>query len=120
MMLAGRVAETALFGAANITVAGSADVMHANLIAREMVFKCGWSERLGPINIVDSNLGMASYGEAPVGDMSAAMATEGLKEIQNILASCEAKAYFGLVCNWKLLESMVDFMVNHPELTLHR
>jgi hypothetical protein len=31
MMLVGRVAETALFGAANITVAGSADVMHASL-----------------------------------------------------------------------------------------
>jgi cell division protease FtsH len=120
MLLAGRVAESALFGASNITIAGSADIMHANYLAREMVYKCGWSDKLGPVNVVDSNLDLRTYGVAPVGDMGVAMATAGLGEIQKILAACEAKAYFGLVCNWHLLEAMVDFIMNDPETTLHR
>ena len=120
VLLAGRVAETAVFGAANISSAGAADIMHANHIAREMIFKCGWSDTIGPVSIMDDNRTLRSAAETLVGDMSPQMAVTGMHEIQRLLAACEAKAYFGIVCNWRLLQAMADHILTNKDRELRR
>ena len=40
--MAGRCAERLLLGEANTSTAGANDLAAANLIAREMVFRCGF------------------------------------------------------------------------------
>lgn len=115
--LAGRVAEVAVMGAANMTTAGAADLEQASDLARDMVFKCGWSLSLGPVNLGDDDdvdmLG--GGGESRLGDMSPMMASAGLADMAEMLRSAEAKAYFALVMNWELLKAMVDkLMINEP------
>lgn len=52
--MAGRCAERLVLGEANVSTAGAADLEHANGIAREMVFRCGfrrvlWSRAAPPL-----------------------------------------------------------------------
>lgn len=120
--MAGRVAESAVMGAGNITTAGAGDLQQASDLARDMVFKCGWSMRLGPINLADDDeVGLSGGpGETRLGDMSPMMASAGLEEMAEMLRRAEAKAYFGLVLNWELLAAMVDRMLEAPPHTLSR
>lgn len=120
--MAGRVAESAVMGAGNITTAGAGDLQQANDIARDMVFKCGWSLRLGPVNLADDDeVGLdGSPGETRLGDMSPMMASVGLEEMAEMLRRAEAKAYFGLVLNWELLNAMVDRMLQNQPYALSR
>ena len=49
-----RCAERMVVGEANISTAGGTDLAMANNIAREMVYRCGFSKRLGPIALMDT------------------------------------------------------------------
>jgi hypothetical protein len=110
--LGGRIGEMTVMGAANMTTCGSSDMMHANALARTMIFKFGWSPVVGPVNIVDENEDMPSgQSEALLGNMSPTMAAAGLREMERLMKAAEAKAYFGLVCNWELLSAMVDALM---------
>ena len=52
--LAGRCAERLLLGDANISTAGAADLNQANAVAKEMIYRCGFSKQLGPVALMDS------------------------------------------------------------------
>ena len=52
--LAGRCAERLLLGDANISTAGTADLNLANSVAKEMIYRCGFSKQLGPVALMDS------------------------------------------------------------------
>lgn len=52
--LAGRCAERLLLGDANISTAGTADLNEANAVAKEMIYRCGFSKQLGPVALMDS------------------------------------------------------------------
>ena len=41
-------------GEGNVTTAGASDLEHVNSIAREMVYRCGFSKRLGPVALMDT------------------------------------------------------------------
>ena len=43
-----------MLGAGRISTAGMRDVDAANNIAREMVYRCGFSRRLGPVALMSS------------------------------------------------------------------
>jgi cell division protease FtsH len=108
-------------GAANITTAGASDLDQAVSLARDMIFKCGWSPTLGPINIADENEDFLSgQHDTRLGDMTPQMAGAAMLEIQQMMKAAEAKAYFGLVCNWELLQAMVDHLMESPSHTLSR
>lgn len=119
--LAGRVAEQAVMGAANMTTAGANDLRSANALAREMIFRCGWSKRLGPINITDESIDyLAASTTRKMANMSPAMASAALTEIEAILAAAEAKAFFGLVANWEVLQALVDRIMEKDNHVLNR
>lgn len=46
-----------LLGEAHISTSGASDLEYANIVAREMVYKCGFSRRLGPVTLMDSTSG---------------------------------------------------------------
>lgn len=52
--LAGRCAERLLLGDSNISTAGAADLNQANAVAKEMIYRCGFSKQLGPVALMDS------------------------------------------------------------------
>lgn len=115
--MAGRVAEVAVMGAANMTTAGAGDIEQASDLARDMVFKCGWSLNLGPVNLGDDDDVDMLGGETEtrLADISPMMASAGLADMAEMLRCAEAKAYFALVMNWELLNAMVDkIMSNEP------
>ena len=119
--MAGRVAEVAVLGAGNVSTAGSADLALANQLCRQMIFECGWSPTVGPFSVQVANSDELSGAfETQMGDMSPEMAAEGLMEMQKMLRVAEAKAYFGLVCNWELLNAMVDRVLDKDDYVLRR
>lgn len=52
--MAGRCAERLALGEGNVSTAGAGDLAAANLIAREMVFRCGfrWGRVVGLLLVV--------------------------------------------------------------------
>jgi Peptidase family M41 len=120
--MAGRVAETAVMGAANMTTAGAGDLQQASDVARDMVFKCGWSLSLGPVNLGDDDDAdmLGGTGEMRLGDMSPQMAGAGLADMGHMLRAAEAKAYFALVMNWELLQAMVNRLMTQEPHALSR
>ena len=108
-------------GAANITSAGGNDLRSANELAREMIFKCGWSKRLGPMSIMDDEVDYLSRGTpqlmANIGPQTAATA---IVEIEELLAAAEAKAFFGLVQNWEVLRDMIESIMERDNHVLNR
>ena len=48
-----RCAERLLLGDENVSTSGGTDLEVANNIAREMVYRCGFSSKLGPVSLMD-------------------------------------------------------------------
>ena len=81
-------------GEANISTAGASDMEYANLVAREMVYKCGFSRRLGPVTLMDSTTGFlrgqsANY-VADIGSELAAVALTDITEVRFAAYICSA------------------------------
>ena len=64
--LAGRCGERLVLGEASVSTAGAGDLDVANGIAREMVFRCGFSKRLGPVALMDNEEVFLGGGEGCV------------------------------------------------------
>lgn len=47
------VGERLVLGEANVSTAGGGDLNSANRVAREMVYRCGFSAKLGPVSLMD-------------------------------------------------------------------
>lgn len=62
----GRCAERLLMGDANISTAGAADLNVANGVAKEMIYRCGFSKHLGPVSLMDAeDVAVAEYHRTP-------------------------------------------------------
>ena len=48
-----RVGERLVLGDANVSTMGAGDLNAANRCAREMVYRCGFSAKLGPVSLMD-------------------------------------------------------------------
>jgi len=117
-LLAGRVGERLMIGPRNITPAGAGDLEVANIIARDMVFRAGFSRRLGPVMLMDNEERYINLDKtrsmAPIGTEMAKIARE---EIFDLLDGAETKAYYGLVRNYKTFEVLVDSLVEKGTLS---
>ena len=50
-----RCAERLVFGEDRVSTSGSDDVLDANYLAREMVYRFGFNKRLGPVALMDDD-----------------------------------------------------------------
>lgn len=92
-----RCAEKLLMGEGNVTTAGADDLQHVNTIAREMIYRCGFSRRLGPVSLMDNEEVYINKEEsravANIGSELAAIATTEVEEVCSLL----------VLYNWRAL-----------------
>lgn len=71
-----------------MTTAGGADLDNVNNIAREMVYRCGFSKRLGPVALMDTEEVFIGRGRtravANIGSELAAIALTDIEEVRRI------------------------------------
>ncbi|KAL4452773.1 hypothetical protein ABPG75_008435 [Micractinium tetrahymenae] len=82
--MAGRCAERLVLGEGNVSTAGAADLEHANNIAREMVFRCGFSKRLGPVSLMDNEETYLGNRGHAIADLSTELAMIAYEEIEEV------------------------------------
>lgn len=122
MLMAGRCAERLILGEDNISTAGGTDIESANNIAREMVYRCGFGKRIGPLSFMDSapqkflkNGGIDST--QPTIPISKSMGLLALQDMEDMMEAAECKAYYGLVSNYKALQALTEALIEKTVLT---
>lgn len=116
--MAGRCAEQLVLGEANLSTNSGADLVFANGIAREMVYRCGFGRRLGPVALQDDDANFLKHGSTrPVANISTELALVAFEDVSDILDAAEAKAYWGLVKNYDALTALMQALVEKEILT---
>ncbi len=83
-----RCAERLILGDANISTASSGDLEQANNIAREMVYRCGFSKRLGPVALMDNEEVFIGRGRTrAVANIGTELAAVALADIEDVSIS---------------------------------
>eukprot|EP00951_Prasinocladus_malaysianus_P034239 scaffold344091_cov43-Prasinocladus_malaysianus.AAC.1 len=81
----------------------------ANEIGREMIFRMGFSRRLGPVMLMDdTEVFLNTHEPRQIAQISVEMARVAREEINDLMDGAETKAYYGLVKNYKALEALVE------------
>jgi len=116
--LAGRCAERLVMGDANVSTAGSADLELANSIAREMVYRCGFGLRTGPVALMDNEeVYLNKERTRRVADISTEMAKIAYQDVEELLEGAEAKAYWALASNYDALKALAAQLEDVESLT---
>ena len=114
--LGGRIAEEIIFD--DVTTGASQDIKQATQIARDMVTKYGFSEKLGLINYDDSNdevfIGRDLAHSRPYGEN---VAGEIDKEVKSIVDDCYKKAKDIILKNRDVLESCAELLIEKEKIT---
>lgn len=114
-LLGGRVAEAIVFD--DITTGASGDIEHASEIARAMVTKYGFSEKLGPIAFGSGHnevfLGK-DYGS--VRNYSENIASVIDEEVNRIITDAYSKCEAILKENRAKLDELADYLVKHEKI----
>ena len=114
--IAGRCAEQLVLGEANISTAGAADLELANSIAREMVYRCGFGKRTGPVALMDNEEVYLNRSRTrKVADISTAKVA--YEDVVELLEGAEAKAYWALSTNYEALETLSKVLFEQETLT---
>jgi len=116
--LAGRCAERLVLGDANVTTAGAADLELANSIAREMVYRCGFGRRTGPVALMDNEeVYLNKERTRRVADISTEMAKIAFTDVSELLEAAEAKAYWALAANYDALAALAGRLEQVESMT---
>lgn len=72
-------------GEGNVTTAGASDLEHVNNIAREMVYRCGFSKRLGPVSLMDNeDVYINKEQSRSIANISTELAAIALTEVEEV------------------------------------
>jgi cell division protease FtsH len=116
--LAGRCAERLVLGEGAVSTAGAADLELANGVAREMVYRCGFGRRTGPVALMDNEeVYLNRTRTRRVADISTEMAKIAYADVEELLLAAEAKAYWGLAANYGALEALAARLGQVESLT---
>lgn len=116
--LAGRCAEQLVLGEANLSTAGATDLEMANSIAREMVYRCGFGRRTGPVALMDNEEVYLNKSKTKkISDISTDMAKVAYQDVVELLEGAEAKSYWALVANYEALEKLSKVLYEEETLT---
>lgn len=116
--MAGRCAEKLVLGDANLSTAGAADLELTNNVAREMVFRCGFGRRTGPVALMDNEEVYLNRSRSrKVADISTEMAKIAYKDVTELVEAAEAKAFYGLAANYECLAALADKLLAVESMT---
>ena len=92
-----RCGERMLMGEENLTTAGGGDLVMANNVAREMVYRCGFSARIGPVALMDNEEVYLNRGRTrSVANISTPLARVAMEEVQAVCYDLRSFPY--LLC----------------------
>jgi len=118
--LAGRAAEKLILGEDLVSTAATTHLADANLIARQMVMRFGFSERIGPVSLMgghDEVYLRTDRAQVAVADISPETAEVVLEEVIALIEAAEAKAMYGLKENRELLIALSERLKKEHTLT---
>ncbi len=117
-LFGGRLAEEVVFGADAVTTGGQNDIEQATTIARNMVTKWGYSDRLGPLAYGEDE-GEVFLGQAVTQRraMSEGTAREIDEEVRSIIERNYERARAILTERLATLNAMADALVEYETLT---
>jgi len=118
-LFGGRVAEEMINGADGITTGAANDIERASQLARNMVTKWGFSERMGPL-LYDEDDGEVFLGMSAASQpkpISSDTAREIDEEVRRIVDECYATAKRILGENKSTLHRMAEALIEHETLT---
>ena len=118
-LFGGRVAEEMINGADGITTGAANDIERASQLARSMVTKWGFSERMGPL-LYDEDDGEVFLGMSAATQpkpISSRTAREIDEEVRGIVDECYNTAKRILTENRAQLETMADALIELETLT---
>ncbi|DBA75980.1 TPA: hypothetical protein ACH3X2_008914 [Trebouxia sp. C0005] len=116
--LAGRCAEKLILGEGNVTTAGASDLEHVNNIAREMIYRCGFSKRLGPVALMDTEEVYINKEQSrSIANIGTELAAIALTEVEELIEGAEVKALYGLTLNYKPLQALVERLLRDTTLS---
>ena len=118
-LFGGRVAEELINGVSGVTTGASNDIERATHLARNMVTKWGFSERLGPLQYDETDgevfLGMSAGIKSK--SISAETAREIDEEIRRIISNCYTQAKTILEENIEKLHVMAEALIEYETLS---
>ncbi|KAK9810298.1 hypothetical protein WJX72_008286 [[Myrmecia] bisecta] len=116
--MAGRCGEKLVLGESNISMAGAGDLEGVNNVAREMVYRCGFSKRLGPVALMDTEEVFINKGRSrTVANIGSELARVALTDVEELINGAEAKAYYGLVANYAVYEKLIAALLERQTMT---
>ena len=119
MLFGGRVAEEMINGADGITTGAANDIERASQLARNMVTRWGFSERMGPLLYDEEDgevfLGMSAAAQPK--PISSDTAREIDEEVRGIVESCYATARTILDEHQDKLHKMAEALIELETLT---
>tara|TARA_B100000927_G_scaffold140182_1_gene113150 strand:+ start:9193 stop:11094 length:1902 start_codon:yes stop_codon:yes gene_type:complete len=117
-LFGGRVAEEIIYGSDGITTGASSDIERASELARNMVTKWGFSEKLGTIKFDDEDenpfLGRTAGNKKRI--FSEETAKQIDKEVKDIIQTCYEKAAEILTKNLDKLHGMADALLKYETI----
>ncbi len=117
-LFGGRVAEEIIYGTDGITTGASSDIERASELARNMVTKWGFSEKLGTIKFDDEDenpfLGRTAGNKKRI--FSEETAKQIDKEVKEIIQTCYEKAAEILTKNLDKLHGMADALLKYETI----
>ncbi|KAK9813430.1 hypothetical protein WJX73_008508 [Symbiochloris irregularis] len=115
--LAGRCAERLVLGPSRVSTAGASDLAEANSIAQEMIFRCGFSRRLGPVAMWEESPSFLGQGGHSIAQLGGSLGSVALQDIEELMEGAQAKALYGLTVNYKALSVLVETLLERDTLT---
>eukprot|EP00891_Asterochloris_glomerata_P002381 jgi/Astpho2/2381/Aster-05640 len=116
--LAGRCAERLVFGEDRVSTSGSDDVLDANYLAREMVYRFGFNKRLGPVALMDDDESYINHdGTAAIASIGSELSQIAVADVEELVEGAEAKACWGLKTNWQALQAVTELLMFKGTIT---
>lgn len=117
---AGRCAEKLVLGDEYVTGSSAHHLHDAQLIARQMVMRYGYSEKIGPVSLMSGAEAVylkSEKAEVAVATMSPQSAALVQDEVLAIMQAAEAKAMYGLAKNVDALKEIETRLLDNQVLS---
>ncbi|MBQ9273474.1 MAG: ATP-dependent zinc metalloprotease FtsH [Succinivibrio sp.] len=117
-LFAGRIAEKLMFGPDKVTTGASNDIERATELARKMVTRWGFSDRLPPMQFEKDNEGALYLGGSGTTMLPVSERTEAIidEEVSSIINTCYSKAEEILKEHRDVLESMKEALLKYETI----
>ena len=115
--MGGRVAEEIIFGKEKITTGASNDIKVATSLARNMITKWGFSEKIGPVMVGEDKEDGMRYGGGSNKEVSEKLAESVDKEVDKLLRDSYKLAKNIIIKHKKKLEVLAKALMEYETIT---